>query len=191
MEPQKFIRIPHEFLEKHLAQIGPTNFAVFSVLMKFADFQTGECYPKIDSLCALVGVSRSTVERSLAYLSKINLLTKISGAAKGRRNRYFVSPMTQGYVTHDVGGTSPMTYPNKEELEPLNENHLTKTPPRRQKPTCEGEVLMRVIELHPPQKDLGVRYSKEALAGLYQTGWMTEDLVPQGVAKTYKGFWVA
>ena len=199
MEPgHKFIRIPHFVIEKHLSKLGPTTFAVYATLLKFSDFQTGACYPKVETMAALVGIGRRTVERAIESLCKSGLITKVSGALKGQRNRYFVqgtSPMTYRYVTHDVGGTSPMTYPNKEELEPLNENHLTKPLLVSEKiltrgneiQLCNGQIALKSDNCFCPLgfEDLNVRYSDHAMDEYWRTGIFREDLVPPSEARVW------
>lgn len=144
---RKFVSIDNIVLEQYLTKISPTSFSLYCLLKKFADFTTGECYPRIDTLAVLLGAGRRTIDRCLSELCGVKLLEKESGREKGTANRYTIvdvnpihdpnltcgtdygaSPMAQGCDIFDVGGASSVSHPNKEEREPINNNHLTNPP---------------------------------------------------------------
>jgi len=132
---RKFVQIDHIVFEQYASRLTPSAFVLYGILKKFADYQTGECYPKIETVAAMMGTHRATVDRGLSELSKFGLIQKRSGRDEGRPNEYLIpdpqglAEMPKGFSTSAKGGLAPVLIPNKEELEPLNENQLTLTPP--------------------------------------------------------------
>lgn len=134
---RKFIQIDHELFEAYAGKLTPSAFMVYCALKKFADYHTGECYPKLDTLCVLLGTGISTIQRGLKELCDCGLVEKKSGQMEGKPNEYLIleypvggcSSMTSRVVKNDQGGCSLVNSPNKEELEPLNENQLTLSSP--------------------------------------------------------------
>lgn len=138
----KFTVVENYILEVHARKIGGDGFLLWCLLRKYADYQTGECYPKIATLADMMGCSRRTVERLMPVLENCGFLERESGALQGDANRYFVTApkvtgcdnLTQGCDKNDVGGCDNLTHPYKEQQEPINNTHLTLSPPSSEVP---------------------------------------------------------
>lgn len=133
----KFTSVPNHVLEDYASIVGLDGIGFYAVLKKFADYSSGECYPKMGTLAALTGMSIRSVQRKLDSLVKCGLLTKESGQEKGSSNVYtFTLPsiggktnLSRGYDKSVLPGKTNLSSLIKEELEPLNENQLTLSPP--------------------------------------------------------------
>lgn len=68
-----------------LAKMQPQDVPVYVMLCSHADRDTGECWPRIDSLAAATGKSRDSVERSLRRLEAIQAIKSKLRTAKNRR----------------------------------------------------------------------------------------------------------
>lgn len=130
---EKFTVIPHPIAD-HICKIGAAAFTLYYLLCKFADFESGECFPKIETLAKLAGCSRRSVFRSIEILEENGLVTRESGVETGSFNKYWITPSHQlpqgggvpkqpyGCAKTYIGGVADLAHPNKEELEPTNEN---------------------------------------------------------------------
>jgi DNA-binding MarR family transcriptional regulator len=94
------------------------------LMAKYADRQ-GVAYPSIGRLARDLGVSLSTMNRTVAELHRAGFIDIVSGKKGGRPNHYTLtwpasgkatiirmvgmSPMTDGYVKNDREGMSPVT----------------------------------------------------------------------------------
>lgn len=50
--------------------------AVFMILMRFADSNTGRCYPRLSLIAKILGLSRTTVYRCICLLIQSNIVAK-------------------------------------------------------------------------------------------------------------------
>lgn len=84
------------------------SIGVYASIRLFADYETGECWPSIDTVAEILGVSRRTVERHLAKLEAIGAIRKESGKASGETNLYRF-PASR-YDIGVAGGTTPVSH---------------------------------------------------------------------------------
>ena len=68
-------RIPHMATE-HIDFIGRNAFCVYCALMRFADRATGVCWPSVEMLMQMTGLSRRALFRELARLSTLGMITR-------------------------------------------------------------------------------------------------------------------
>ncbi|MGB2754945.1 MAG: helix-turn-helix domain-containing protein [Phycisphaerae bacterium] len=86
--PAGFTALPHALMRSGvIARIGPTAWAVLSVIGSFQD-KGGTACPTREEIAKLAGISVSTVDRCLAVLRKEGLLRWVPGRT-GRANTYF------------------------------------------------------------------------------------------------------
>jgi hypothetical protein len=130
----KFTAIPNFVIEKYIAKIGTPAFTLYTILRKFASYETGECFPKIDTIAKLMGATRSSVHRNLKVLYSHGLLVNTSGRT-GRSNRYFfprdvafMIPPCPKNATSDVAKTVPY-------IDPFDDTSLDRLTPSRSKQT--------------------------------------------------------
>jgi DNA-binding transcriptional MocR family regulator len=126
-----FVVLPHEILDDHL--LAATDILVYATVARHAD-DYGQAFPSRQRIAKLARCSPSTVDRSVNLLKQRGYLEVIH--REGTSNLYVVhevrearrtvvthdkggsSPVTRGLVTDDEGGSSPMTT----ELELTNKN---------------------------------------------------------------------
>lgn len=89
-----FFRTAHLVIDEHLAAMGPTGFAVYSVLQRHANYTTGECWPSVKTIAAKVGIGLPRVRKALTHLERLGLIDVPVGAPSSR-NRYRVHDATQ------------------------------------------------------------------------------------------------
>jgi len=117
-----FVVLPHEILDDHL--LAATDILVYATVARHAD-DYGQAFPSRQRIAKLARCSPSTVDRSVNLLKQRGYLEVIH--REGTSNLYVVhevrearrtvvthdkggsSPVTRGVVTHDEGGSSPMT----------------------------------------------------------------------------------
>jgi DNA-binding transcriptional ArsR family regulator len=117
---------------RYVVEEAPASVGVYAAVRMYANYETGECWPAIDTIATTLEVSRRTVERHLARLVAIGAVEKVSRKAEGRSNLYrFPAARIEGYVTDVAPGTTPEsqrgTTPERDEQdlpEPDPENHL-------------------------------------------------------------------
>ena len=130
----KFTGIPNCVIEQYTRSVGLTGLGVYVVLKKFADYESGVCYPRIATIADMCGVSRYTVMRMLEKLVDAGLLLREGSGKFGGPNSYTfllpdVAPVQHVCCKAATGGVAPVQHSNKEELDLLNETHITnKTP---------------------------------------------------------------
>jgi DNA-binding transcriptional MocR family regulator len=141
-----FDRVPAKAREL-LPVIGPTAYAVLGCLSAFAD-RDGKCWPSIETLVRMSGMSRATIRRSLKILERFGVLSQQRRTKAGHEklndtNVYLiayqpcespgwvVSPVTLGRVTSDargrVMGEPGVGSPVTPELDPLNQTQVNQT----------------------------------------------------------------
>ena len=104
---------------------APDAIGVYSAIRLYADYETGECHPGLDTIAELLDVSVSTVQRRVSRLVEIGAMSK---RRTGRSNRYRFPP--NRYVTSDRSDESPVTdligHQSPLNEEPANNNSLTR-----------------------------------------------------------------
>ncbi len=76
-------KIDNAVIER-IHELGLTEFAVYATLAKHTDANR-TCYPKVETIGAIVGVKRRAVQKALRKLEQLQLITTTSGA----RSNYY------------------------------------------------------------------------------------------------------
>lgn len=122
-EPQSpFVIVPTYVLEE-----APDAVAVYCAFRRYADFDTGVCWPSIDRVADDLGKSRRTVQRHLRSLVAIGAVAVDSGKDTGSSSRYQFPRQrfpTGGYDTSDLPGRTPVTHRVGHQC-PTNKNQRT------------------------------------------------------------------
>ena len=119
-KPDPFVIVPRFVILE-----APDAIGVYTSIRLYADYETGECHPALETVAENLGISVSTVQRRIAKLLAIGAMGK---QRTGRANRYRFPPSR--LVTGDRSDRSPVTDQTghqeamNEEL--LNENQLTR-----------------------------------------------------------------
>jgi hypothetical protein len=188
------------------ADISDKAIRLYSVLARYADNQTHQAYPSRDTLSEKMRCSRSSVDRATEELIAIGAVTK-----KQRHNSSLIYTLrvSQGVVTSDEGGSSPMTrgvvtsddLTITTELEPLNDinqqfNQFWDIYPRKLgKGEARGafakaltkfgaEVILEGVRRFAEDPNLPApQYVPRAATWLNQERWDDEPYQPQDVSK--------
>jgi DNA-binding transcriptional regulator YhcF (GntR family) len=73
-----FAKLPIALIKSgFLAELKPASVVVYCVLLSYADFNTGRCFPGIPTISTLSGLNRTTVMRSIKELEDWGLLKVI------------------------------------------------------------------------------------------------------------------
>jgi DNA-binding MarR family transcriptional regulator len=70
-----FFSIDNDIIDIHAKTIGATALAVYTVLSRYANRKTGECWPSIGRLAHLLDLARNTVKAALRTLEQAGLIT--------------------------------------------------------------------------------------------------------------------
>jgi hypothetical protein len=124
-----FVILPYEVLDD--GTLTPTEIIVYVTIARHADAY-GQAYPSRARIAKLARCSESTIDRAVAVLkagryidvtrrdgtSNLYVVHEVRAARRGvvTHDEGGSSPMTRGVITGDQGGSSPMTT----ELDPAN-----------------------------------------------------------------------
>jgi hypothetical protein len=78
-----WFRIENAIVDEYLRRVTPSAFVVYAVLRRFADVETGQCWPTITKLAELAGMSRRNVQMILAKLTQAGFIA-VEKTAGGR-----------------------------------------------------------------------------------------------------------
>src|SRR5262249_42851645 len=69
-----FFSIDNDIIDVHAKKIGAIGVAIYTVLARFANRRTGECWPTIPRIARMLDLGRSTVKRYLHRLQAAGLI---------------------------------------------------------------------------------------------------------------------
>jgi len=127
-----------------------SDWRVFSVLLKYENYKTHECWPKEGFVATESGYSERTVIRTIQHLTRLRAL-KVVGKTKDGVNVYLIfqappgvgdiqmshAPLTRRRVTPDVtrpSDTADVTCPGDKALSPANLNSYKENPMKKTSP---------------------------------------------------------
>jgi DNA-binding MarR family transcriptional regulator len=70
-----FFSIDNDIIDVHAKTIGAIGVAIYTVLARYANRRTGECWPTIARIARMLDLGRSTVKRYLHRLQKAGLIS--------------------------------------------------------------------------------------------------------------------
>jgi DNA-binding MarR family transcriptional regulator len=70
-----FFSIDNDLIDVHAKTIGAIGIAIYTVLARYANRRTGECWPTIARIERMLDLGRSTVKRYLHRLQKAGLIS--------------------------------------------------------------------------------------------------------------------
>lgn len=89
-----YARIPNGAID-NIDFLGRNAFCVYCALLRFADKQTGICWPSVAGLCRMTGLARRSLFRELARLSKLGLIERVQmrrGSKFGNNKYRMINP---------------------------------------------------------------------------------------------------
>lgn len=132
MQDDLFAKLPIALIKSGLlAELKSATVVVYCVLLSYADFNTGRCFPGIQTICDLSGLSRPTVVNSIKELEDWGLVevTRRLGSHNLYQLQYWwgseatsTKKLTGGVKNFNGGGKlfSPLTTST-------NENQINRT----------------------------------------------------------------
>ena len=67
-------RIENSIIDEYLPLIGPYGYTIYSVIKRYFNQKTGDCFPSYKTIAKKSGIDRSTVIRYVKKLKAFNLL---------------------------------------------------------------------------------------------------------------------
>jgi predicted transcriptional regulator len=77
-----YVQIANEVFEQYGAEIGCGGIAVYGVLLKYADASTGEAYPSLDTIAAMLGITKPTAFKYVEKLEAAGLIEILNRKSK-------------------------------------------------------------------------------------------------------------
>ena len=74
LQPRPHYRIDNILVDEYAEKIGAIGIAVYNVLSRYADWQTGLCHPCIGTIAKKLKLARTTVKKYLRILLNYGLL---------------------------------------------------------------------------------------------------------------------
>ena len=69
-----YFSLSDDIIDTHARSIGATALAVYTVLSRYANLKTGECWPSMGRLAHLLDLARNTVKAALRTLEQAGLI---------------------------------------------------------------------------------------------------------------------
>ena len=69
------IRIDNSIIDEYLPKIGPYGYTIYSVIKRYFNQKTGDCYPSYKTIAKKSGIDRSTVIRYVKKLRDFKLIS--------------------------------------------------------------------------------------------------------------------
>jgi DNA-binding transcriptional ArsR family regulator len=114
----------NEIVDQHLPEIGVYGFAVYMLLCRYADSDTGQCFPSVGAMAAKLKISQPTVRAALEKLKEVKLITirhrrkEHDGKVVNLTSIYTILAVKKGQKEE---GTKPGLVPSEIEEGVLNE----------------------------------------------------------------------
>ncbi len=85
LNPGSFLLVPADCLEAcKTGSLKTGDIAVLGALAKFADNDSKECWPSVQTLCETTGVSKPTVTRALERLTQVGIIETVDPPNHGK-----------------------------------------------------------------------------------------------------------
>jgi predicted transcriptional regulator len=91
-ERPPFFKMPPDLVDSGLlAKMKPTELSVYTVLCHYADYETGNCFPSIDTIRKKTGKNKNSISSAIKKLVEYGLIRKKRSSKKFRyKNTYKV-----------------------------------------------------------------------------------------------------
>jgi len=97
LRPHTF-RLDNIIIDDYAAEIGALGVAVYTVLQRYADRTTGQCWPSVATIARLLRLSKNCVKKYLHRLARLGLITiapRVTADGDHTSNLYTVHDPTQ------------------------------------------------------------------------------------------------
>ena len=97
LRPHTF-RLDNILIDDYAAEIGAVGVAIYTVLQRYADRTTGQCWPSVATIARLLRLSKTCVKKYLHLLARLGLITiapRLTADGDHTSNLYTVHDPTQ------------------------------------------------------------------------------------------------
>lgn len=154
-----------------------THKLVMLVILNFMNSNTRRCYPSIEKISRLAGVSDSTVKTVIKELKQDEWIVVDSGMAKGDSNNYFFNEVkivnqakSQG-INFDQKTITPLPQVEQKVAHKRNTSGLKQNQIKNEAPR------MNALNKQPPSVELDSSFEYDGISGDDVPEWM--DQVPE------------
>ena len=149
--------------------ISDRALRLYAVLNRYADKDTHKAFPSRRTLAERLNCSPKSVDRAIGELIEASLLEK---EQRWNSSLMFTltsgAPVSRGVDSHDQGGWTPQSrgvdkgddLTRTTELEPENENHLTKAKPKNADEYEPSQELLEALSRDYPGVRLDIELEK-------------------------------
>lgn len=154
-----------------------THKLVMLVILNFMNSNTRKCYPSIEKISRLAGVSESTVKTVIKELNQGEWIVVDSGMAKGDSNNYFfnevkiVSQAKSQGINFDQKTITPLPQVEQKVAHKRNTSGLKQNQIKNEAPR------MNALNKQPPSVELDSSFEYDGFSGADVPEWM--DHVPE------------
>jgi GntR family transcriptional regulator len=159
------IRIDNSIIDEYLPKIGPYGYTIYSVIKRYFNQKTGDCYPSYKTIAKKSGIDRSTVIRYVKKLRDFKLISpewrfkedgshtsnqyNFQAAENSAPSENIVNPVQigQGAETSvpSGGGTKPLPVV-------AEDNHPSSPPPPKQSEPNKKERTITDVDFMPTER---------------------------------------
>ena len=118
LNPGSFLMIPAVCLDAcKNGSIRNGDIAILVAIAKFADNESKECWPSVQTLCETTGISRPTVISALERLTQAGLMQTVTspnhGKGKATRRRLVFSEPSKRAKVRELRESHAMSHPTQ------------------------------------------------------------------------------
>lgn len=168
----------NSIIDTYAAKIGPYGVLVYMLLCRMANEQ-GTCWPSLATISEKIGVSETTVKKSLAVLVEHGLVSKESGVANRISNVYTLlnlesSSTARACNAYPTAPSDPDIVATRLPLgrhTPTNNTNITILKNNIDTPTLKTASKVQIQAQVPPELEWVVSYCKERRNGVDPIKW--------------------
>src|SRR4051794_36599926 len=159
------IRIDNSIIDEYLPKIGPYGYTIYSVIKRYFNQKTGDCYPSYKTIAKKSGIDRSTVIRYVKKLRDFELISpewrfKEDGSHTSNQYNFQTTenPVPSKNIANPVqidqetqigvpvgGGTKPLPVV-------AEDNHPSSPPPPKQSEPNKKERTITDVDFMPTER---------------------------------------
>ena len=159
------IRIDNSIIDEYLPKIGPYGYTIYSVIKRYFNQKTGDCYPSYKTIAKKSGIDRSTVIRYVKKLKDFNLISpewrfKEDGSHTsnhynfhGRKNTESSKNIAESV---QIDQETQISVPVGSGTKPLpvvaEDNHPSSPPPPKQSEPNKKQRTITDVDFYPTEK---------------------------------------
>jgi len=159
------IRIDNSIIDEYLPKIGPYGYTIYSVIKRYFNQKTGDCYPSYKTIAKKSGIDRSTVIRYVKKLKDFNLISpewrfKEDGSHTSNQYNFHGRKNTESSKniaeSVQIDQETQISVPVGSGTKPLpvvaEDNHPSSPPPPKQSEPNKKQRTITDVDFYPTEK---------------------------------------